>query len=122
MVVTLAGPLEDRNCTLIRDLLWDLVVGQGNLSVTVDARDLVVSDPVFMAVFTALGREESNRGGKLAVLEPSSLPAPRAGHPPATPLDFRRASRSARRGMAEHPAGRVRNTRRTTREARDDQV
>lgn len=105
VVVTLDGPLEEETCPVLRDVLWDLVVGQGNLSVAVDAHNLVVSDPAVMAVFTALRHEAAHRGGTLAVLEPFPLPAPPAGHPAGTPLDFSRARRSARRAMAEHPAG-----------------
>jgi hypothetical protein len=75
--------------------------------VIVDARDLVVSDAVFLALLTDLGREEANRGGTLAVVEPS--PPPSAVRPAATPLDLARTSRSVRRGMAEHPAGRARH-------------
>lgn len=120
VVVTLDGPLEEDTCPALRDVLWDLVVGQGNLSVTVDAHSVVVSDPVVMAVFTALRREAAHRGGTLAVLEPYSLPAPPAGHPAGTPLDFSRARRSARRAMVEHPAGGARGTHRTTRGAQND--
>ena len=72
----------------------------------VDARDLVVPDPVFLALLTDLGREEANRGGTLAVVEPS--PPPPAVRPAATPLDLARTSRSVRRGMAQHPAGKAR--------------
>lgn len=120
VVVTLGGPLEAGTCTVLRDLLWDLVVGQGNLSVLLDARDLVVSDPVLMANFTVLRREAAHRGGTLVLLNPSSLPAPPAEHPVGTPLDFSRARRSARRGMTEHPAGGARTSHRTTRGAQDD--
>jgi hypothetical protein len=120
VVVTLDGPLEEGTFTVLRDVLWDVVVGQGNLSVTVDARELVVPDPVFVAVFTALRQEAAHMGGTLAVLEPLSLPAPSAGHPAGTPLDFSRARRRVGRGMADHPAGGARSTHRTTRGAQDD--
>jgi hypothetical protein len=118
--VTLDGPLGEGTCTALANVLWDLVVGQGNLSVTVDARHLVVSDPAFMAVVTALRREAAHMGGTLVVLEPSSLPAPPAGYPSGNPLDISRARRSVRRGMAEHPAGGVRSTHRSTRGGQDD--
>lgn len=105
VVVTLDGPLEEDTCPVLRDVLWDLVVGQGNLSVAVDAQNAVVSDTAVMAVFTALRHEAAHRGRTLAVLEPLSLPAPPAGHPAEPPLYFSRGRRSARRAMAEHPAG-----------------
>lgn len=120
VVVTLDGPLGEDTCPALKDVLWDLVVGQGNLSVTVDAHNVVVSDPVVMAVFTVLRREAAHRGGTLTVLEPPSLPAPPAGHPAATPLDSSAARRSVRRAMAEHPAGGAWGTHRTTRGAQDD--
>jgi hypothetical protein len=120
VVVTLGGPLESGNRTALRDLLWDLVVGQGNLTVILDARDLVVSDPVLVADLTVLRREAANRGGTLVVLDQSSFLAPPAERSPGTPLDFSRARRSARRGMAEHPAGGARTRHRTTRGAQDD--
>ena len=80
VVVTLGGPLEAGSCTVLRDLLWDLVVAQGNLSLILDARDLVLSDPVLLANLTVLGREAAHRGGTFVVLDPSLLPAPLAGH------------------------------------------
>lgn len=120
VLVTLEGPLEEGACPVLASVLSDLVVGQGNLSVTVDARDLVVSDPLLTAVFTTLALEAEHRGGTFAVVEPASPPASRAGHPPGTPLRFSRNPRSARRAMAEHPAGSARRTHRSTRGAQDD--
>lgn len=71
VVVTLEGLLEEDSSPALVELLWDLVVGQGNLSVTLDARRLSLSDPVLIGVFQVLECEAALRGGTLAFVEPS---------------------------------------------------
>ena len=110
VVVTLEGLLDERTSPVLAELLRDLVEGQGNLSVTVDARGLSLSDPSLIRAFHVLEREAAARGGTLTVVEPSP------NSPSAEPdrgvagLDHRRARRAAALGMASHPAGAARTT------------
>jgi hypothetical protein len=111
VVVTLEGFLDEDSSPALVALLWDLVVGQGNLSVSVDARRLTLSDPALIWVFQVLDREAAIRGGTLAVVEPT--PPPFASADPnrtAAALDHRRARRIAALGRAAHPAGGARTT------------
>ena len=110
VVVTLEGLLDEDSSPTLVELLWDLVVGQGNLSVTVDARRLTLSDPVLICVFQVLEGEAALRGGTLAVAEPSPPSASAERNRTATALDYRRARRAAALGMAAHPAGGARTT------------
>jgi hypothetical protein len=103
VVVMLEGLLDEESSPALVALLWDLVVGQGNLSVTVDARRLDLSDPALTWIFDALEREAAVRGGMLAVVDTS----PREQNVTAAALDHRRARRLEALGRAAHPAGRA---------------
>jgi hypothetical protein len=105
VVVTLEGLLDEDGSPALVDLLWDLVVGQGNLSVSVDARRLTLSHAALIWVFRALEREASLRGGTLAVVEPPPRRDPTERSRTRTTLDYRRARRAAPLEMAAHPAG-----------------
>ena len=105
VVVTLEGVLDEDSSPALAELLWDLVVGQGNLSVAVDARRLTSSDPVLLCVFQVLEWEVAIRGGTLAVVEPSPPSGSAERNRTAAVLDHRRARRAAALGMAAHPAG-----------------
>ena len=105
VVVTLEGLLDEDSSPALVELLWDLVVGQGNLSVTVDARHLISSDPALMCLFQVLEWEAALRGGTLAVAEPSPPSASAERNRTVEALDHRRAQRAAALGMAAHPAG-----------------
>lgn len=110
VVVTLEGLLDEDNSPALVALLWDLVVGQGNLSVAVDARRLTLSHRELIWVFGALQREAAHRGGTLAVVEPP-LPYSSAEQSfTAASLDHRREGRVAALGRAAHPAGGARTT------------
>jgi len=101
VVVTLEGLLDEDAAPALVALLWDLVVGQGNLSVAVDAGGLTLSDPVLIWIFQALEREAASRGGTLTV----------GGHDlQAVALDHRRARRLLALGRAVHPAGSAETT------------
>jgi hypothetical protein len=102
VIVTLEGLLDEASSPVLVDLLWDLVAGQGNLSVTVDTRRLRLSDPVLACMFQVLELEAALRGGTVAVVD-----APSAS---ATTLNDRRARRAAARERAAHPAGGARTT------------
>jgi hypothetical protein len=110
VVVTLEGLLHEDISPVLVDLLWDLVVGQGNLSVAVDAHRLALSDPALICVFQVLEWEAALRGGTVAVVEPSPPSAPAEPNGGAASLDRRRARRAAAVGMAAHPAGGTRTT------------
>lgn len=110
VVVTLEGLLDEDSSPALVELLWDLVAGQGNLSVAVDARRLTSSDPALLCVFQVLDWEAALRGGTLAVAEPSPPSASAERNRTAAALDHRRARRAAALGMAAHPAGRARTT------------
>ncbi len=110
VVVTLEGLLDEDSSPALVALLWDLVVGQGNLSVAVDARRVTLSDPTLIWVFQALEREAALRGGTLAVVELSPPSASAEQNLTAAALDHRRARRVAALGMAAHPAGGARTT------------
>lgn len=110
VVVTLEGLLDEDSSPALVALLWDLVVGQGNLSVTIDARRLSLCDPALVWVFQVLEREAAFRGGTLAVVDPSPPSASAEQHLTAAALDHRRARRAAALGMAAHPAGGARTT------------
>ncbi len=103
VIVTLEGLLDEDSSPALVEVLWDLVVGQGNLSVTVDARRLTLSDPVLICLFQILEGEAADKGGTLAVIEPPSASVERDRT--AAPIDLRRARRAAALGMAAHPAG-----------------
>jgi anti-anti-sigma regulatory factor len=103
VVVTLEGVLDEDSSPALAELLWDLVVGQGNLSVTVDAHRLSLSDPALNWVFRVVEREAALRGGSLAVVEPQ----PERSRLAAS-LDQRRACRAAALAKAAHPAGAAR--------------
>jgi anti-anti-sigma regulatory factor len=105
VVVTLEGLLDEDSSPALVELLWDLVVGQGNLSVTVDTRRVTLSNPALICVLQVLEREAALKGGTLAVIEPSPERTSTA-----TALDRRRARRAAALGMAAHPAGGARTT------------
>lgn len=105
MVVTLEGLLEEDSSPALAALLWDLVVGQGNLSVTVDTQNLALSDPVLIWIFQALEREAGRRGGTLALLDRSPPSAPTNQELTATALDQHRARRLDGMARAAHPAG-----------------
>lgn len=105
MVVRLDGLLDEDSSQAVVALLWDLVVGQGNLSVAVDARTLTLSDPVLTWIFEVIERESALRGGNLAVVEGAPLPAPTEYDLTAAGLDRRRARRTVAIGRAAHPAG-----------------
>ena len=109
VVVTLEGFLDEDGAPPLVALLWDLVVGQGNLSVTVDARRLRL-DPSLVWVFQILEREIDLRGGTLAVVESSPSSALAERDLTAAALDHCRARRAAALGMAAHPAGGARTT------------
>jgi anti-anti-sigma regulatory factor len=104
VVVTLEGLLDEDSSPALAALLWDLVVGQGNLSVTIDARHLTLSDPVLVWMFQALEREADLRGGTLALVERSPPRAPTAQEMTATALDEHRARRVHAMARAAHPA------------------
>ncbi len=110
VVVTLEGLLDEDSSPALVALLWDLVVGQGNLSVAVDARRLTLSDPVLVWVFQALEREAALRGGTFALVEPSPPSVSTEQSLTAAALDHRRARRVAALGRAAHPAGGARTT------------
>ena len=110
VVVRLEGLLDKDSSPVLVELLWDLVVGQGNHSVTVDARRVTLSDPALICVFQVLEREAALRGGTLDVVEPSPPAAPADRNRTAAALDHRRARRAAALGMAVHPAGGGRTT------------
>lgn len=110
VVVTLEGPLDEDSSPALVALLWDLVVGQGNLSVAVDARGLTLSDPTLIWVFQALEREAAFRGGTLAFVEPSPPSVSTERNLTAAALDHRRTRRVAALGRAAHPAGGARTT------------
>ena len=74
VIVTLEGLLDEDSSPALVELLWDLVVGQGNLSVTVDARRLTVSDPALVCLFQIIEGEAAYKGGTLAVIDDSSQP------------------------------------------------
>ena len=116
VVVTLEGLLDEGSAPALVELLRDLVVCQGNLSVTVDARRLSSFDPALIPLFQVLEREAALRGGTLTVVEPS--PPSASAERNRTALDRRRASRAAALGMARHPAG---GARRTPTDRRGDQ-
>ncbi|HWC09900.1 MAG TPA: hypothetical protein VG455_01630 [Acidimicrobiales bacterium] len=120
VVVTLEGLLDEPGSSVVADVLWDLVVGQGNLSVAVDARRLSLCDPSLEAFCMVLEREAARRGGTLAVVGQSPSPASPDGDRAPASLDLRRARRAARLGMADHPAGGARVTHRTMRGAQHD--
>jgi hypothetical protein len=103
VVVTLEGLLDEDNSPALAAMLWDLVVGQGNLSVTVDAKQLTLSDPVFIWIFRAVEREADRRGGTL-VLERSPPWAPAEQESTANALDQQRARRVFAMARAAHPA------------------
>jgi hypothetical protein len=105
VVVRLGGLLDEDSSPAVVALLWDLVVGQGNLSVSVDARGLTLSDPVLIWIFEVIEREAVLRGGTLAVVERSPPSAPTDQDLTAATLDHRRARRIAAIGRAAHPAG-----------------
>lgn len=107
VIVTLEGLLDEDSSPALVEVLWDLVVGQGNLSVTVDARRLTVSDPALNCLFQILEGEAACKGGRLAVIEASSASAERDR---TAPIDLCRARRAAAPGMAAHPAGGARDT------------
>ena len=120
VVVVLEGLLDEPGSSAVADVLWDLVVGQGNLSVVVDARRLTLCDPSLMAFCMVLEREAARRGGTFAVVGPSpSLTSPDRDRAVAA-LDLRRARRAVRLGMADHPAGGAWVPHRSTRGAQDD--
>jgi hypothetical protein len=96
VVVTLEGFLDEDGAPALAALLWDLVVGQGNLSVAVDAARLTLSDPVLIWIFQALQRETALRGGNLAVGVQGLGSAA---------LEQRRARRLVALSRAAHPAG-----------------
>jgi hypothetical protein len=108
VIVTVEGQLDEGSTPALMEVLWDLVVGQGNLSVTVDARRLTLSDPALVCLFQILEGEAAYKGGTLAVIEPSPASAERDRA--AAPIDFCRARRAAALGMAAHPAGGARDT------------
>ena len=108
VVVTLEGILDEDSSPAFVELLRDLVVGQGNLSVAVDARRLTLADPALMRDFQVLEREAALRGGTLAVVAPSPPSGPAERHRTVAVLDHRRARRAAALGMAGHPAGSAR--------------
>ena len=105
VVVTLEGHLDEDSSPALVELLWDLVEGQGNLSVTVDARRLTLSDPALICLFQVLEWEAALRGGTVAVVEPSASSASAERNRTAASLDQHRARRAAAVGMAAHPAG-----------------
>ena len=110
VVVTLEGLLDEDSSPAMVALLWDLVVGQGNLSITVDARCLSLSDPALIWVFHVLEREAALRGGTLAFVEPLP-PSPSAERDlTGAALDHHRARRTTALGKAAHPAGGARTT------------
>jgi len=94
VVVALGGVLDDSGSPMLVDLLWDLVVGQGNLSVAVDARRLTSSDPALLCVFQIIEWEAALRGGTFVVV----------GSPPPSAPDTR-VRRAAALGRMAHPAG-----------------
>ena len=110
VVVTLEGLLDEDGSPALVELLWDLVVGQGNLSVAVDARRLDLSDPALIWVFRVLEREADLRGATLAVVEPSPPAGSAERNPTVAVLDHRRARRAAALEMAAHPAGGAQTT------------
>jgi hypothetical protein len=110
VVVTLEGLLDEDSSPALTALLWDLVVGQGNLSVTVDARCLRVSDPALVWVFQVLGREAVLRGGTLDLVEPSRPCSSAEWNRTVADLDHRRARRVAALGRAAHPASGAQRT------------
>jgi hypothetical protein len=120
VVVTLEGLLDNDGSSAVAGVLWDLVVGQGNLSVAVDVRRLSLCDPSFMAFCMVLEREAAGRGGTVTVVKPSPPPASADRDRAVASLELLRARRAARLGMADHPAGGARNTHRTTRGAQHD--
>jgi hypothetical protein len=105
VVVTLEGLLDEDGSPALVELLWDLVAGQGNLSVSVDARRLTLSDPVLMCMFQVLEWEAALRGGTVAVVEPSPPSASAERNRTVAALDDHRARRAAALAMAAHPAG-----------------
>ena len=115
VVATLEGRLDEESSSAVAGVLWDLVVGQGNLSVAVDVRRLSFCDPSLTAVCTVLEREAARMGGTLTVVAPSPPPPSTDDHRAPASLDPRRARRAARLGMTDHPAGGARKTHRTTR-------
>jgi hypothetical protein len=104
VVVTLEGLLDEDSAPALAALLWDLVAGQGNLSVTVDTQHLTLSDPVLVWIFQALEREAGVRGGTLALVERSPPSAPTDQELTATALDQHRARRVEGMARAAHPA------------------
>jgi len=110
VIVTLEGFLDEDSAPALVALLWDLVVGQGNLSVTVDARCLSLADRALAWSFHALEREAAQRGGTLDFVE-SFPPCPSAeGTRTAADLDQSRTRRVAALQKAAHPAGSARTT------------
>jgi hypothetical protein len=105
VVVTLEGLLDHESSPALVALLWDLVVGQGNLSVAIDARRLTLSDPALIWIFRVLERQAAVKGGTLAVVEESLLSASTEHDVTAAALDRRRARRVTALGKAAHPAG-----------------
>jgi hypothetical protein len=104
VIVTLEGLLDEDSSPALVALLWDLVVGQGNLSVTVDARRLSVSEPALVWVFQALEREASLRGGTLDLVEPSPPCPSTEPDLTAADLDDDRVRRVIALGRAAHPS------------------
>ena len=110
VVVTLDGLLDEDSSPALVELLWDLVVGQGNLSVAVDARRLTSSDPALLCMFQVLDWEAGLRGGTLAVVQPPPPSASAERNRTVAVLDQTRARRAAALGRAAHPAGGARTT------------
>jgi anti-anti-sigma factor len=70
VVVNLHGALDGRASVRLGAILTDLIVGQGNLAVTVDLRDLGPVDAACVEVFAAAASAVDARGGALALIGP----------------------------------------------------
>lgn len=103
VVVTLEGLLDEDSSPALAALLWDLVVGQGNLSVTLDAQQLTLSDPVLVWIFKALQREADLKGGSLVLVEGSPPCVPTEQEVTTIALDQQRARRVHAMARAAHP-------------------
>ncbi len=69
VVVTVAGCLDAASARVLDGLLRDLIVGQGNLSLTVDLRDASVVDPASLAVIRTAAQLAARRGGAVTVAD-----------------------------------------------------
>ena len=119
VVVTARGPLDATSGAVLKDILFDLIEGQGNLRVIVDIHDMAVVDPSSLNVLVEAATLATGRGGRLTLAHPPKVPlvgeaigraraggVAREGHlrslPPLPPDPT--GSDRRRMAMARHPS------------------